>query len=334
MKLKSQQLQQTLAQGLSPIYLISGDESLLAQEAADTIRSEAKKQGFLSRELFHVEGASSIWQDIQLEANSMSLFSDQKVIEIRCKSNKIGDVGSKAIQALLEAPNPDIILLISMPKLEAAQQKSKWVKLIEETGHHLPVWPITREELPRWLEARMRSVGLKADPDAIAWLADNVEGNLLAAKQEIDKLQLWSDGELLTLEKMNELIHNSSRYTVFNFIDRCLAGDTESAFRTLRGLKAEGTDATIVLWALSKECRLMLELCKGREQGQNPDNLMQSLRVFKSKQGLVRRCLQRSNSRKIEALLRQARQIDRSIKGLSQQDVWLGLEKMSLRFAQ
>ncbi len=334
MKLKPEQLQQSLNQSqvLSPLYFISGDETLLTQESCDAIRATARSQGFLERELFHLDTANASWDDILQEANSLSLFSDKKIIEVRCRSNKLGDKGSKAIQAYLETPNPDNILLISTPKLEAAQNKSKWLKTIEANATHVQIWPIDRQQLPRWIQSRMHQAHLEATPEAIEFLADNVEGNLLAAKQEIDKLSLVISAEqanqAISIDLMSELISSSSRYTVFNLCDRCLAGDLSSTLKTLNGLRNEGAEITLILWSLSRELRTLHKYSSAIANGQRTDQAMRELRIFQNKQRLIQQANQRLNTRKIEMLLRKSRQIDQAIKGIKKESPWLLLEQV------
>ena len=332
MKLKPEQLSQNLKQTLAPLYLISGDETLLTQESSDLVRAAAREQGFLGRELFHLDNANASWDDALQEANSLSLFSDKKIIEVRCRSNKLGDNGSKAIQAYLSTPNPDNILLINTPKLESAQNKSKWVKSIEANAVHIQVWPIDRAQLPRWIQGRMQQANLQANTDAIEFLADNVEGNLLAAKQEIDKLSLIISQEqankIIDIDLMSELISSSSRYTVFNLCDRCLSGDLSFSLKTLHGLKSEGSEPTVVLWSLTRELRTLHKYASAIANGQHSDQVMRELRIFQNKQRLTQQAGQRLSTRKIEMLLRRARQIDQTIKGIKPGSPWLLLEQL------
>ncbi|MCK5880740.1 MAG: DNA polymerase III subunit delta, partial [Sinobacterium sp.] len=333
MKLKPEQLQQNLKQGqLSPLYFISGDETLLTQEACDSVRMAARKLGFLERELFHLDTANASWHDVLQEANSLSLFSDKKIIEVRCKSNKLGDNGSKAIQAYLDKPNTDNLLLITTPKLESAQSRSKWVKAIEASAVHVQVWPIDRQQLPRWILSKMQQQGLQASPEAIEFLADNVEGNLLAAKQEIDKLSLIISKErakqVIDIEEMSSLISSSSRYTVFNLCDRCLSGDLSASLKTLYGLRNEGGEPTLILWSLTRELRTLHKFSSAVANGQHSDQAMRELRIFQNKQRITQQASKRLSIRKIEMLLRSSRQIDQTIKGTKPGSPWLLLEQL------
>ena len=329
MKLKAQQLASSLQKGLAPIYLISGDESLLVQESCDVIRSECRKQGFSEREVFHAEGQFN-WDDVLLSANSLSLFSDKKLIEVRFKTSKLGKEGSEAIHQYLQSPSPDAIVLLILPKLDAASTRSKWYKSVESIGITLPIWPVERSALPRWIQQRLQEQGLKASDDAVEFLADNVEGNLLAAKQEIEKLRLLSNDDFIDLATMMSLVSNSSRYTVFNLVDKCLSGNPQAAIRTLQGLKGEGIEITLILWSLSREIRTLHRIQFAIQQGLPASQVMRNERIFESRQRLFQQALTRLPLRKLETLLRRARSIDQSIKGIKTESPWMQIEQLAL----
>jgi DNA polymerase-3 subunit delta len=310
--------------------LVSGDESLLVEESCDLIRKACRHQGFTERELFHIEGNNAPWDDVIAANDSMSLFADKKIIELRCKSNKIGDAGSKAILRYIEHINSDTILLMIMPKLDSAQTRSKWVKAIEDNGAHCQIWPIDRQHLPQWINQRLSQHGLQASNDAVVFLADNVEGNLLAAKQEIEKLVLLATGSHINLEQMTEFVSDSSRYTVFNYVDKILAGDAQSALKTLHGLKAEGLDTTLLVWAISRELRTLYRIAKASNDGMPIAQALRNERVFDSRKPLIDAALRRLNNRKIEMAMRQLRLIDQSSKGMNNASPWLQLEKLTL----
>ena len=331
MKIQPAQLSSQISKQVQPIFLMSGDEILLLEETCDIIRKYCKHQGYSEREVFHLDANNKPWDDMLASANSMSLFSDKKLIEIRCKTNKIGDRGSKAINAYLSNINPDCIILIIMPKLDSAQNKSKWVKAIEAHGIHCQHWPIERHQLPQFISQRLQQHGLKADSEAINFLADNVEGNLLAAKQEIEKLALLVDDTVIDLPKMIKLSSNSSRYTVFNYVDRCLQGDKKAALNTLQGLKSEGCETTLVLWAISRELRTLYRLAKAQQEGMNINAAMRNERIFESRKSIIEMACQRLSTHRIERSLRQLRQVDQSIKGIKDFSPWIQLEQLTLR---
>ncbi len=331
MKIKAQQLANSLNQ-LSPVYLISGDEDLLVQEHCDQVRRACKQQNFSEREVFHVEGQFK-WDDVLLSANSLSLFADKKLIELRFKTAKVGKEGSEAIQKYLSSPSPDAVLLFIFPRLDAATQRGKWYKKIEQDGISLPIWPVERQQLPQWIHSRLQAYQLKASNEAVEFLADNVEGNLLAAKQEIEKLRLLVTNDTIDVEQMMTLVSNSSRYTVFNLVDKCLSGNPSAALRTLQGLKDEGVESTLVLWSLTREIRTLHKLQFAQQQGQHLTQLMRAERIFDSRQRLFQQALGRTSIKKCESLLRKARSIDQSIKGIKLDSPWMHIEQLVLQLS-
>jgi DNA polymerase III subunit delta len=335
MNLNLQQLNNHLQQGLKNIYLFSGDETLLLQESSDALRTACKQQGFTEREIFDIDTKFD-WSDVLQSLNSMSLFADRKLLELRFKTSKIGDDGSKGLVSVLDNMNPDIVILVTMPKIDKTTQGSKWHKAIDNMGVTLQIWPVDRAQLPRWIQGRMQQHGLNASEDALQFLADNVEGNLLAAQQEIEKLHLLANNKTIDLQTMTEMVCNSSRYTVFNLTDRCLAGDITAAMRTLNGLKAED-DTTKhllpILGFITRELRTLHRLHNAQEQGTSLYQAMQNERIYQARQNLVQNAMKRLNRQKIEKLLMKARLIDQSIKGITKDSPWLHLEQLTLVFA-
>ncbi|MEM9173331.1 MAG: DNA polymerase III subunit delta, partial [Pseudomonadota bacterium] len=238
MKLKLDDLGASLSQGLLPIYLISGDEPLLVGEALDQIRTMARDNGYLEREL-HVAERGFDWAGLLANTGNLSLFAERRIIDLRLPTGKPGD-GSKMIAALAEQPPEDTLVLISAPKLESSQLSSKWVKAIDKAGAIVRIWPIEAGALPGWINNRLRRQGLNASRDAVLQLARRVEGNLLAAKQEIDRLALECTGGELGVDDVENTVADSTRYTIFKLADEALAGRTPRALRMLAGLQREG----------------------------------------------------------------------------------------------
>lgn len=224
-KLRPEQLSSALQKQLAPIYLISGDEPLLVQEACDQIRSSARQQGFNERVLYHGD-KSFDWSQLLSEANSLSLFADRKILELRIDNGKPGDAGSKALVEYASQPSEDNLLLIVTPKLDGNAQRSKWFKALDKVGVTVQIWPINEQQLPHWLEQRLRTAGLNADRDTISLLAAQVEGNLLAAAQEVEKLKLLAPEGQVTPEMVSGMVTDSARYDVFSLIDKALHGDS------------------------------------------------------------------------------------------------------------
>lgn len=328
MRINPGQLQQSLNKGLAPIYVVSGDEPLLVQECCDSIRAAAKKQGFSERELLHAEHNFD-WGLLLASAGSLSLFAEKKIVELRLPGGKPGDKGSKALQEFATVSDDDLLLLLVLPRLDRSQLNSKWIKALEQKGALVQVWPVDAREMPRWIHQRLRTAGLDAEPEAIQILASRAEGNLLAASQEIEKLKLLSTDNLITAEVMSDAVASSARYDVFGLIDRSLAGDAEGAIKTLHGLRAEGVEAPVVLWALAREIRSLLEIGEKLDQGQQ---LARLVRIQK-RQPLVQAALSRLRPRQLEGLLLRARAVDAAIKGGRDQDPWTGLLELTLNLS-
>ncbi|WP_237055030.1 DNA polymerase III subunit delta [Microbulbifer sediminum] len=328
MRINPRQLPQNLKQGLAPVYLVSGDEPLLVQECCDSIRAAARQQGFGERELLHAE-ANFDWGQLLASAGSMSLFAEKKVIEVRLPNGKPGDKGSKALQEFARVAGEDLLLLLVLPRLDRSQLNSKWVKALDQRGVLLQVWPVDTQEMPRWIHQRLRAAGLDAEPEAIQILAERVEGNLLAARQEIDKLKLLSDDNLITADTMRHAVASSARYDVFGLIDRALAGDAENAVRTLQGLRAEGVEPPVVLWAIAREIRSLLDIGEKLDQGQPINRLVR----IQKRQPLVQSALSRLHRRQLEGLLLRARAVDSAIKGSRDQDPWAGLLELTINLS-
>jgi len=236
---------------IAPVYLIAGAEHLIVLEAADALRARARELGYTEREVLDVE-AHFDWNRLADASRAMSLFASRKVIDLRLPTGKPGKDGSAAIVAYCESPPPDTSLLITTNDW-SRQHEGAWVKAVEQTGVFVPVWPLKREELPGWIGARMASRNVTATPDAIAWLAERVEGNLLAAAQEIDKLALTAGGRTIDVETLEASVADDARYDVFRLTDAAIAGDASRALRILAGLRAEGEEVIPMLgWVLNQ----------------------------------------------------------------------------------
>jgi DNA polymerase III subunit delta len=243
-----------LAGQLLPAYLISGDEPLLTGEAADAIRDGARAAGFTEREVHFVERAAD-WEDVRASGANLSLFAARRVVEIRMHSGKPGVAGAAALAALLKAKDPDTLYLILAPRLDRDAQASDWVRTLDSVGAWVQVWPVDAQRLVAWLRGRCRRLGLEASEDALELLAARTEGNLLAAHQELTKLTLLAQGNRITTETILASVADSARYDVFQLGESVLAGEAPRALRMLAGLRAEGTEPTLVLWALAKSMR-------------------------------------------------------------------------------
>ncbi len=330
MRLNSHQLPAQLRQSLPPVIMVSGDEPLQKGEALDAVRLAARQQEFTEREIIDV-GNPFDWSELAAVADNLSLFGDKRLIELRLSSAKIGNDGGKAIQHYIERPPEDTCLLITCPRLERAQNQSKWVKAIEQQGILVTVWPLEHKQLPGWLQQRMNALGLKAEPGAAQWLAERVEGNLLAAVQELEKLMLLQGPGPLSLEQMMASASDSARYTVFDLADAALAGEPARTVRIIRTLQAEGSPQPLVLWALSKEIRLLAEAATEARHGGQAAQLFSGRRdIPQRRQPLYAKAIQHQPPRGWLRLLVDCNQADRSIKGAPGMDPWLQLEQLAL----
>lgn len=254
MKLNSDTLPAHLEQHLLPAYLVSGDDPLLTAEAADAIRARARAAGFTERETHFMERGSD-WNDVRASANNLSLFSNRRIVEIRLPTGKPGKDGGGALVALLEAKDPDRVLLVLTPRLDRDAQSSEWVRAVESQGAWVQVWPVNADRLIGWLRARSKQLRLSVPDDALAVLAERTEGNLLAANQELQKLRLAVKGERVSSEEVLASVADSARFDVFQLGEAVLEGDAARALRVLAGLRSEGVEATLVLWSVAKAMR-------------------------------------------------------------------------------
>ncbi|MEE8059211.1 MAG: DNA polymerase III subunit delta [Pseudomonadales bacterium] len=332
MRLRPDQLQQNLnSNTLQPIYIVSGDETLLVQESCDAIRSSCRQQGF-SREILYVESGFD-WDELLASANAMSLFSERKLIELRIPTGKPGDKGGKALVAYTANISPDNVLLIICNKLESASTRTKWYKAVESAGVSIQCWPIDARNLPRWINQRLNQVGLKANAEAIQMLAERVEGNLLAAVQEIEKLHLYAEANVIDVDTVSAAVADNARYDVFGLVDRTLEGDATSSLRMLHSLKAEGTEPPVLLWALSRELRTLYHCAEQIQQGNGIERILQNQRVWDKRKPLIKNALRRLTVQQLQLLIKLAHQIDQSVKGMVKKQSWDLLEQLVLALA-
>jgi DNA polymerase III subunit delta len=258
LKLTLENLPAQLERGVAGAYLVSGDEPLRVGEATDLIRARARAVGFAEREVFFVERASSIWEQIELAAQSLSLFAPRRLIEVRLPTGKAGVAGGAALQRLIGAAGDDLLLLIITGRLDRDTQNAAWVRTLQERGAWLPVWPVEIGRLPQWLHARARAAKISLSEDAATMLAERCEGNLLAAQQEIDKLALLAtSGVAVGVKEVAASSTDSARFDVFQLAEAVRGADCARALRILGGLQAEGAEPPLVLWALLRELRSM-----------------------------------------------------------------------------
>jgi DNA polymerase III subunit delta len=306
------------------VYLVAGDEPLLVDEALEQIRVAARRAGFTTREL-HVVDRSFRWAELESEADNLSLFATRKIVELRMATPRPGDDGARALASLAEGADPDRLLLIGVNQKLGDAQRTAWVKTIEEHGVRVDVWPIERAELPRWVQQRATAAKLKLTPSAAQMLAERVEGNLLAADQEIKRLALSAAGEAVDEAEVLESVANNSRFDQFALADAVLAGETARAFKILWSLRAEGVHPVQISWALNRDIGLLSQLDYAERHGDSLDGVFQRQRVWERRQGLVRRAMRRFKTRQLAALLNQAAQVDAALKGVFPAEPWATL---------
>ncbi len=254
MKLTPDSLLTHLEQQLAPAYLISGDEPLLTGEAADAIRARARAAGFTEREVHFMERGSD-WNDVRASAGNLSLFGSRRLVEIRLPTGKAGATGNSTLVDLLRAGDRDAVFLILTPRLDRDAQSTEWVRAVEAQGGWVQVWPVDADRLVAWLRSRCRRLKLEATDEALELLAERTEGNLLAASQELEKLRLLAPDGRVTADTVLGSVVDSARFDVFQLGEAVLAGDAARALHILAGLRAEGVEATLVLWSLTKSLR-------------------------------------------------------------------------------
>ncbi len=332
MRLRSDQLAAHLAKPLLPIYLVSGDEPLQLNEATDVLRAAARAQGYSEREVLQVE-AGFDWGALAAAGSNLSLFAERRLIELRMPSGKPGDAGSKALCAYAAAATPDNLLLISCGKLDKQQQKSKWFTALESAGAVIQIWPVEPSALPGWIRQRLQGRGLQPTAEAAQLLAERVEGNLLAAAQEVEKLALLYGSGGLDAEQVRSAVADSARYDVFELADTALAGDGARCARVLEGLRGEGDDPVLILWALVREVRALAQVAAGQAAGTPLETLFQQHKVWDKRKPLYQAALKRHNLRRWRALLRRAARLDRICKGAEPGNPWDELLQFSLLMA-
>ena len=337
MELKPEQLAAQVQAGpLRPAYLIAGAEPLRVLEAADAVRAAARAQGFSEREVFEAEGnqREPDWAAMESSVHAPSLFATRRLFEVRLPTGKPGTEGARVISEFCANPPGDIALLVTAGEW-SKQHGGKWSEAIGRIGQIAVAWPVKPHELPGWIESRLRSRGLKADRDAVQVLADRVEGNLLAAAQEIEKLKLLSDGEVLDSARMQDLVADAARFDVFRLVDAAMNGQGAQVSRMIRGLRAEGEAVPALLGMIIKELQTTAALARAS----NLANAFKAQRVWESKQPMYRRALQRHEAARWDGFLAQAGRVDSIAKGRPRRgeepdDAWLALERLLLAVAE
>lgn len=317
MQVKFEQLSKELARGLKSIYLISGDDTLLVEEACDEIIAAARAEGFTERSIHHVE-AGFHWYDITNAAASVSLFAERKVIDLRLGPGKFDKEASQVLRdwCVADAISPDNLLLLRTDRLQPKQRSAAWFKAIERVGRVILIWPINARDMPRWLEIRLAKRGLSMDREGLNYLAERVEGNLLAAAQEIEKLALQDLVQPISQQTLIAALEDTSKFTSFDLVDAAMAGDSYRTRKILHSLKQEGVSLFAILGALTSQLRRL-----GQSRGLPPARA----RIFEQFARRVNPPV---------SLLAECSIIDQQGKGQRLGDPWISLEQLVLVMAQ
>jgi DNA polymerase-3 subunit delta len=328
MQIKPDQLASRLKQNTLPMIWINGDDPLLIQEACDSVRQFAREQGFTEREVLDA-GANFNWNQLLASGNSLSLFAERKLLDLRV-SGKLDDTARAALGVYLDNPNPDNLLLLTTGKIDKQAQSSKWFSALENRAMFCPIWPVAERELPQWIRQRLQKHGLTADAEAIEVLVERVEGNLLAANQEVEKLRLLANSTHLDAKTVLEAVVDNSRFTVFALTDACLGGNSGRALNVLNHLQAEGEECLFILNMLCREIRTLAGIKADVDQGLNAHSAMQTRGVWSNRKDLVSGALDRHSHNSLQKLLDRARIVDQSVKGLLDNKPWDELASVAL----
>lgn len=323
MRIHPEHLQEALGRGIAPVYLLSGDEPLQIIESADAIRRAASEHGHAQREVLQVE-AGFDWASWSAASQAFSLFGERRLLDLRFTA-KPDRVGAEALAGYATRPPEDAVLVASMPKLSSSDQKAQWFQALDSVGVIVQVWPLEGEKLLRWLDRRLNARGVLADQSGLRIIAARVEGNLLAAAQEVEKLQILYGKGRLDDTQIAAAVADSARFDVFDLADQAMRGDLARTYRVLMGLRAEGVAAPVVLWALSRDLRLLAQLGAELAGGNSLDGAFRKHKVWDKRKSILEKALGRLGAEAIQSALLRAVEVDRTIKGLTHGDPWDGL---------
>lgn len=314
---------QSLNQALSPLYVIHGEEDLLRIECLDALREACQRQGYTDKQVYTIDSNHFDWNELLAEAASSGLFSDLKLLEIHIPSGKTGKAGSDALQQLAEHLPQDTVCVIVLPKLERQQYNAKWFTALSQVGQIIETKAIGAAQLPQWIRTRLQKYGLSIDEDALSLFAERVEGNLLAAKQEIDKLSLlYPEGYSVQLSDAEQAIANVARFDIFQLSSAWMGQDLPRLSKLLDSFEAEGEEPVLLLWALTEDIRTLIRLAAALKQGKTIQQLRNELRLWGDKQFLAAQAVKRISVARLMNALESCAQIDRQIKGAESGNAW------------
>jgi DNA polymerase-3 subunit delta len=332
MRIHSDDLARHLRKQLSPLYIVSGDELLLAIEAADLIRAAARQAGYVEREVFNIDHRFN-WAELQYRSSSLSLFGTRRLMDIRIPSGKPGSQGSEAIQEYCRTLPVDTVTVVTLPRMDRQSSAAKWFRALEETGEMVPVLSVERGRLPAWIGQRLSLQKQNADPDTLQFIAEKVEGNLLAANQEVQKLALLYPEGALSFDQVKRAILDVARYDVFKLSGAMMAGDMGRYTRILEGLQGEGAALPLIVGTLSTSIRSLIAVRRGVDSGQAATQMMKQIGTWGNQQKAMESAAARLGfGQLMDALLHMAK-IDRISKGAARGDAWDELLQLGLRFS-
>lgn len=331
MKLTYFQLEQQLNKNIAPAYIIGSDELLSRQDAISLVRKAAKAAGYLERIKLASE-AGFDWEQLFSVLNSGSLLAEKRVIELDFTTSLPNKTAASILCDYAERPSNDVMLLVTTSKIDDKMTKSAWYKALDKIGISIPIWPVTRDQLPQWINARAKKYKLQMQFDAVNLLADFTEGNLGATAQAIEKLYLLRAEKIIDCATVEAALTDESSFNVFDLVEHTLAGNKSRMLHILENLKNDGTEATIVLWSLARELRLLADMAREQKEGKALEFLFQKYRIFAKRQAAMRRALTHLTPDKCWQHLTRAAHIDTLIKGAAKGDVWNALELLCLGF--
>jgi len=331
MKIALNQLPQHLSKNLLPIYLVAGDEILLVREAVENIKKRAKENGFEESTTITADASTNIAEHLYKDSHSISLFAEKKIIILNLSHIKLNAANGKKLEEYLKKPAADTILIIHSNKLDARSEKSNWFKQLAKNGAFIQVWPIQPNQLASWIIQRGKTLNINITYDAATHLASQVEGNLLAASQEIEKLSLLKPNSTIDLPEITATITDSTRFDVFNLVDSIFFGNATQAFRILNNLKLEGAEPTFILWAITRELRTVIEIQENQNKGIPIFNLYRQFGVWEKRQPIINAAIKRHTPKFYANLLNSCCDLDKIIKGAAQGNFWDECEKLIVK---
>jgi len=333
MRLSVEKLSHQLNQGLPNILLLNGNEVLIIEEALDLLRATARKSGFTER-LSYTVAAGFDWNEVGHAEQTMSLFAESRIIELRMSAGRPSDKGQFIFDFVENLNNPQIdsndILIIITDLLTAQQRKSKWITAVEKSGWLIDCYDVKSEQFPNWVKQRLQSRALRVEPGVVQLLSHTMEGNLLAAAQTIEQLHALAEEGAVTLELLEKTIADQSRFSAYSLVDSCLLGDAAQMMHRLRRLRGESDVSVLLVWSLAKELRELFRMSVKVQNGSSVNDVMREYRVWSNRQRMVSSALKRLSNNQLARAVQKVAELDLVVKGQRYGDAWFEIEKLCL----